>query len=487
MIQLTAARIEAFAGMYLSPLYDEAAPTPDFHRECWDLYCGPAPAVAIAAPRGHAKSTALTHVYGLANVLFRVEPHVLLLSATEELAMGHLTDIAAELRENDDIRSDFGVRNFETDSKGEIIVKCDDGYLFRILARGSGQKLRGLKWRGRRPGLIIGDDLEEDEQVESADRREKFRRWVMRAVIPLLRRGGKMRWHGTILHEAAMLSNLMKDPAWTTRLYKAHAGFDDFTDILWPEQFDEARLREIRQRYIGQNDAPGYSQEYLNDPLDNSDAYLRRDDFLPMKPEDHEVDKKISAAWDFAVSQAARADNTSCTVGGKDIRNLLHIVDQRKGKWDALQIIDEMFMVQIAWDPETHWVEDGVIWKSLAPMVHKEMQERDIWMNIVPLPSVKDKATRGRIFQRRHRGHGMRFDKDASWYPDYEFELLRFTENAKALRDDQFDSTSLLCRGFETKADLEEDDFWGEEEEEFDRESRRYAKKADGRSSVTGY
>ena len=41
-----------------------------------------------------------------------------------------------------------------------------------------------MKWRGKRPGLIIADDLEEDEQVENKARREKFLRWVNRALIP---------------------------------------------------------------------------------------------------------------------------------------------------------------------------------------------------------------------------------------------------------------------------------------------------------------
>ena len=342
-VELNASLVESFAGVFLSPMYDTPKPTPSFHRECWDLYCSSALYIAVAAPRGHAKSTALTHDFGLAAALFRIEPHILVVSATEELSMGHLGDMAKEIRDNEDLRSQFGIQSFITDSKGEIVVKCDDGYTFRIIARGAGQKLRGLKWNGRRPGLILCDDMEEDEQVASLDRRIKFRQWVLRALLPLGRRGAKIRWHGTILHEDAMLARMMKDVEWTTRLYKAHTSYDDFSCILWPEQFSEADLRSIQRRYINQGDAAGYSQEYLNDPLDSSDAYLQKNWFLPMQERDFDSDKIICAACDFAISKRDRANRTSITVGGKDLTNKVCIIDQRVGRWDSLEIVDEVF------------------------------------------------------------------------------------------------------------------------------------------------
>ena len=489
-VKLSAELVESFAGTFLSPMYDDPQATPDCHREWWSLYCGPEPYIAIAAPRGHAKSTALTHDFALATALFQVEPHILIVSATEELALAHLGDIAKELRDNDELRSQFRIDRFLTDSKSEIVIKCkpDDtypnGYEFRLLARGSGQKLRGLKWNGRRPGLILCDDMEEDEQVENFDRRSKFRKWVMRALLPLGRRQCKIRWHGTILHEDAMLSRLMKDKTWITRLYKAHEGFDDFTNILWPEMWSEERLRVVRQGYIEQGDPAGYSQEYLNDPFDNSEAYLRKDDFLPMNEDQIDSHKKVAVGCDFAVSKADRANRSSFTVGGRDIENLLHIFDQFTGKWDTLEWIEVLFDIQAKHDPECFFVEDGVIWKSIAPMLYKEMQLRDTWLNCQPIVPVKDKASRGRPLQRRMRAGGMRFNKKADWYPGYEGVMLRFTGRSDAVQDDEFDSTAILVKGFDLMAELEEDDFIEPEEADMlYNDPRQYQ----GRNAVTGY
>ena len=471
-------------------MYDDAQPTPDCHREWWELYCLPDPYVAIAAPRGHAKSTALTHDFSLATVLFRVEPHVLIVSATEELALAHLGDIAKELRDNDELRQQFHVDRFLTDSKSEIVVKCKPdntypmGYEFRLLARGSGQKLRGLKWNGRRPGLIVCDDLEEDEQVENFDRRSKFRKWMMRALLPLGRRQCKIRWHGTILHEDAMLARIMKDNTWVTRLYKAHEAFDDFSNILWPEMWSEQRLQRVRQTYIEQGDPAGYSQEYLNDPFDNTEAYLRKDDFLPMNDDDLTSQKKVAVGCDFAVSKADRANRSSFTVGGKDVKNLLHVTDQYVGKWDTLEWIDVLFDIQERHDPEVFFVEDGVIWKAIAPTLYKEMQTRDCWLNCQPITPVKDKASRGRPLQKRMRAGGMRFNKKAEWYPGYENELLRFTGRSDAVADDQFDSTALLAKGFDLLSELEVEDFMEDDELELIYNDPRQTY---GRNAVTGY
>lgn len=490
-MKLTAEMIEAFAGAYLSPRYDSPQPTPDFHRECWTDYCSDHPACTRAAPRNHAKSTALTHDFILANACFRIEEYIILVGSTEEMAIEHLGDIANELRENEDLIRDFKIKGFVTDQRTDIIVECTDGHQFRIIARGAEQKIRGRKWRGKRPGLVVGDDLEDDEQVESQDRRRKFRRWFFRACKQALRDGGRIRVHGTILHEDSLLARLIKNHSWNSKCYKAHASFDDFTQILWPEKFSETRLRTIRQEFINEGDSAGYSQEYLNDPLDHDDAYLVKDEFLPMEPQDFETSKVYVCGVDFAVSTQDSANRTSFTVGGRDIRNVIHIVDQHVGRWDSLQIVEKFFTIQSLWGIDQFFVEDGVIWKAIKPVLDREIdRRRDLGetylLAIVPLMSVKDKAVRGRSLQKRMRTRSMRFNKSAPWYPGYEAELLRFTGTSEATLDDQFDSTVELSRGFDTYDAPEDDDYTSEEEREFEIEARAIRDHS-GRSEVTGY
>jgi hypothetical protein len=483
-VKLTADLMEAFSTAFLSQRFDDAKPTPEFHREGWELYTSDALQAGIIAPRGHAKSTAFTHVFILATALFRVEDYIVLISTNEELAIEHLGDISRELTDNEDLINEFQIKGMATNSKTEIIVEMQDGYQFRILARGSGQKMRGRKWHGKRPGLIVCDDLEDDEQVENKERRDKFRRWVFRAVKPALRHGGKLRIHGTVLHEDSLLARFVKDPEWKMLFYRAHKSFDDFSEILWPEQFSEADLRAIRQGFIEQFDSSGYSQEYLNDPFDNDSSYLRKEDFLEMGKEDWNTPVKICVGIDFAISKKDKANRTSMTVAGQTGENILHFIDQRVGRWDTPEIMNMMFALQEMHDPHTFFVEDGMIWKAIWPMFEKEMQQRGVYLNIVAVSPMKDKATKGRAYQRRMRNGGCKFDKRAEWYAGFEAENLKFTGYSDAVLDDQFDSAAIVCRGFDSMPLMEVEDFMDEDE--------LYARgqgpeSGRGRSEVTGY
>ena len=494
-VHLTAPLVEAFAGMFLSLRYDKPKPTPPFHRDAWALYCSDEIQVAVIAPRDHAKSTGLTFAYILAEVLFKSSDYVVLVGSTEEKAAEQLSNISEELHDNDDLRREFGIHSFEVDTRTEVICQLDDGHRFRILSRGAEQRIRGSLWKGKRPNLIVCDDMEDDEQVENKDRRAKFRRWFFRALKQALSKSGKIRVHGTILHEDSLLNRIRGMKTWKHLFYKAHTGFDDFSNILWPERWTEEQLRARRQEFIEDHDAGGYAQEFLNDPEDSSDAFLRRDDFIPMSAEDFELWKRMACAWDFAISKADLANRTSCTVGGKSINNILHFMDFRVGRWSPtvtpterrggeIGWVDLMFEVEERWHPEVHFVEDGAIWQAVKRLVYEEMQIRDRFLVIQEVKSIKDKATRGTSLRRRHRAGATRWNTEAEGYEGARAEMLRFTGRTAARLDDQFDSAALLSLGFDTLGLQDGGDDTPDEEFEMRRQDPR---RSLGRNVVTGY
>lgn len=491
-VKLTPELIESFAGIFLSPRYDNPSPTPQFHRDAWRLYTSKHPQCMVIAPREHAKSTALTFVYVLAEVLFRSSDYVILVSSTEEFAVEQLSNIAEELRTNEDLIREFGIAGFESDAKADIIVKMRDGHRFRILCRGAEQRIRGRLWNGKRPNLLVMDDAEDDEQVNSVDRRLKFRRWFFRAAKQALGRFGRTRVHGTILHEDSFLSRLRKNQEWLHLYYKAHRSFDEFVDILWPENWPPERLRARQAEFLAEGDAAGYSQEFLNDPQDSNEAYLRRQDFIPMDERDYDTWKQIAVGWDLAVSKADIANRTSCTVGGKCTANILTFLDFYVGRWSPVEPkgsgergwIDLMFEIDKRWAPEVHFVEGGTIWKAVEGMVFEEMRIRNHFFNIEILTPIKDKATRGRSLQRRHRSGMTRWNTKADGYENAKEEMLKFTGYAASRLDDQFDSAATLSLGFDKMGLVEEEDEIPDDEWEFRRKDPR---RDSGRSPVTGY
>jgi hypothetical protein len=112
------------------------------------------------------------------------------------------------------------------------------------------------------------------------------------------------------------------------------------------------------------------------------------------------------------------------------------------------------------------------------------MRARNIFLNIVALSSVKDKATRGRSWQKRMKSLTCKFDKEAEWYADYEHECLRFTGYSDSILDDQFDSSAILSRGFDSLPMMTEEDYMTEDEIE---SLRTDAPSRQGRNQTTGY
>lgn len=505
-IELTAELIEGFVGSCMIKRFDNPTKIPWFHKEWWDLCCSKEKFVAIAAPRRHAKSTAITLSYTLANVLFRKKQFVLLVSDTETQSNLFLGGIKQELQDNRDIIDLFdlktdekGLVKFSKDTESDIIVDFKDGSQFRIISKGSEQKLRGLLWNGKRPDLIVLDDLENDEIVMNKDRREKFRRWFYGALLPARSTDGIVRYVGTILHMDSMLERLMpregdvftvqedlktyntRKSLWRAVKYRAHN--PDFSKVLWTDGMSKETLMKEREEYRLQGMPDVYSQEYLNIPIDESVAYFKRGDFLPITQEDKQKRLNYYIAGDFAISEKERADWTAIVVGGVDENGYLHIKNVIRDRMDGREIVETLLQLQKLYEPIVVGIEETQITKALGPFLREAMMQSNIFPNILHLkPHRTDKILRSRTIQARMRAGAVKFDKNADWYSNFEDECLKFP---RARHDDQVDALSylgLMVDKYVNAATNEE-----VQEEIYEDELRESGYHDQGRNKVCGY
>jgi len=488
MPRVTPTILEGFLTALMTDNLDTPCKTPPFHREMWSLVCSENENVAIAAPRGHAKTTAVTMAYVLANALFNERDCIMIVSSTYDLSAKFLSSLKSYLYGNVGIIQTFGPFKFDKDTEDEIIVKTKYGK-FCIVAKGSEQgSVRGFKWGDKRPNLIIMDDGENDEIVNNPDRRRKFKSWFMNVLTPSGNKGCLYRVVGTILHFDSLLENLLNDDTWLSKRYSAHKSFDDFSDILWPEMWSEERLRKRRQSYINQGNTEGYSQEYLNIPVSVEDQYFRPEDMLEMTPDDHENHTKGKMSYyvaaDLAITKGQRSDYTVIGVMGVDAYNYKHIVDIRKGRWDSLEIIDELLAINRRYRPELFGIEVGQIEKAIGPFLDVKMRENNEYLNLYPLRPAGDKPMRAKSFQAMMKSGSVKFDKEASWYMGLEDEMMKFTNSgAKSGHDDQIDVMSylgIMVSEVNRPPTIEEES--EEEYFQFVRETN-----LGGRNQVTGY
>lgn len=503
---LNADVIQGFVGALLSKRFDGSSPSPACHREWWELCTSKERYVAIAAPRNHAKSTAITFAYTLAATLFRERKFVLIVSDTESQAIGFLGNIKQELSENTDLIKLFNLKlnekgtvQFAKESESDVIVEFGDGEKFRIIAKGSEQKLRGLLWNGSRPDLIVCDDMENDEIVMNQDRRKKFKRWFYGALLPCISQNGAVRYVGTILHMDSMLENLMpvesdkqtiheplkmyttRRTLWKSVKYRAHS--DDFEQILWPHRWPKHRLQEEREDRIRQGIGDVYSQEFLNIPIDESMSYFRKSDFLPMGVEDRNASLNYYITVDLAISEKQTADWCVFFIAGVDENRRIQVRNVVRERLDGKEIVDTLLSLHDVYKPVAIGIEEGQISKAIGPFLYEAMVQRNNFPSIYPLKHMgKDKLSRSRSIQARMRAKSVKFDKEGDWYQKFEDECIRFPRDK---HDDQVDAFSYL--GIMLDKLIEAPTIVELQEEEYERELQSSGLFGAGRDSYTGY
>ena len=503
---LNADVVQGFVGALLAKRFDASVPSPLCHREWWDLCTSAERYVAIAAPRNHAKSTAITFAYTLAATLFRERKFVLIVSDTESQAANFLGLIKQEIAENQDLIKLFGIRlnekgmvAFPKESETDLIVEFSDGEKFRIIAKGSEQKLRGLLWNGLRPDLIVCDDMENDEIVMNQDRRKKFQRWFYGALLPCRSQHGIIRYVGTILHMDSMLENLMPRQSdkqtvtedlkqWSTRRtlwksvkYRAHT--DNFDLILWPERWPAEKLKAEKEDYVHQGLGDVYSQEYLNIPIDEASAYFKKNDFQELTDEDRKKTLNYYITVDLAISEKQKSDWCVFFIAGVDEDRRIQVRNIIRERLDGKEIVDTLLSLQDVYKPIVIGIEEGQISKAIGPFMYETMIAINTFPSIYHLKHMSlDKTARSRSIQARMRAKSIKFDKRGDWYQTFEDECMRFPRDK---HDDQVDAFAYL--GIMLDKLIEAPTQEEVAEEQYADEYRESGLFDTGRSATTGY
>lgn len=309
---------------------------------------------------------------------------------------------------------------------------------------------------------------------------------------------------GTILHMDSLLQGLMPDAQlyrmkkhhelrqsplkewsriklpWLSVKYRAHSA--DFEQLLWEEKKGRAELEAIRANYIAQGYPEGYSQEYLNVPIDESFAIFRKSDLSPLSDGDLQENVIYYATADLAVSEKDRADFTVFTIAGLDSKGVLQIRKVIRDRMDAQTIVDTMLHIQRQYDLQCFGVEEGLISKSILPFLREKMVATGTYINFFHLKPSTDKVTRCRSINARMRAGGVRFNKDSDWYLDLESEMLRFPRDK---HDDQVDSLSYMGLMLDKLIEAPTNEEIQQAEREQELEEAEFGN--DGRSPITGY
>lgn len=396
--------------------------------------------VVYAAPRGNAKSTCVSFALPLWCCVYQKKHYIIIVSDTSTQANDFLTAIRNELEENELILTDFGDLVGDTWNQSEVILTND----IRIQALGSGKKVRGRRYKQYRPDLIIGDDLENDENVASEEQRHKMFTWQTKALAKAGDERTDKIFIGTILHYDSLLAKLLKNPTYKSRIYKAVIQFSksplwnewehlitnledvnrlntakafyeankkamlDGTEVLWEGKEDYYNLMVQR---VSEGPA-SFSSEKQNEPLSDDERRFLRE-WIQYYDDDELVGKKLYVAGVVDPSLGKRGGDYSAIItGGMDTNNIVYILDADIQRRHPDLIISDVLDKHSNFNYKLFGVETVQFQEYFKDALKSKISESGVYLPVQEIKSHSDKILRIQSMQPDIKNGRVRFRRD---------------------------------------------------------------------------
>lgn len=368
----------------------------------------------FAIPRNHGKSTIISFLSPLHLILYKRIRFLLILSASDDLAVALMNDIKAEITNNEAIIEDFGeLKSSEKWSAQEIWLKNDSC----IMARGLLGTLRGIKWKGLRPQLILCDDLLTDSMVESESKNEKVKNLFKESVLNLGDSYSNYLVVGTTLSENDLISELLDESTtgWKKIRKQAVIKFSDAidlwseweslytnredpdrentalsffnahkeemlkgTEVLWNERWT---YYDLMKKKIDDGEI-SFWKELMNEPKSAGEYIFQKMQYWKTLPDFNEMD--IVMYIDPAIKSGKRNDFSAITILGQHKKtNQKYVIDGSMHK----VLPDELF--KIAADKLKSIPVDRIGFESIqAQSYMKQKFEEALWKEKIYLPII---------------------------------------------------------------------------------------------------
>jgi predicted phage terminase large subunit-like protein len=339
--------------------------------------------------------------------------------------------------------------------------------------------------------LIIDDPLKNQEEADSADRRQLLEDWFETTAYTRPAPGGGIllieTWWNDDDLAGRLQSKMRNQPdADQYEVIKYPALAEQYEYRVWPSmeiirspealQEDEVhtlsttpsdeimRVDQLRvpgdplhagrfdvdalKRYKANLQPRVWSALYQQNPVPDEGMYFQKEYFREIHSVPDPRGMRIYTAWDFAIGEKTHNDwNVGATIL-QDHNDTLYVAEIVRFRGDAFRIIEEIMDCAERW---SHFLntdyrvgfEDGQIYRALNPLLLKRMSERRQYPVYEVLKPFTDKLARARPLQGRMQHGRVLFPAEASWYPQAKMELLRFPAGQ---HDDVVDALAWVVR-----------------------------------------
>lgn len=376
------------------------------------------------------------------------------------------------VRDDEVYRALFPETVLSTDSQSAETWETTEGGVFVAAGIGGGLTGKGCNL------LIIDDNIKNSDEADNMGLHDKQYEWYMSTAYTRLAPGGGViviatRWNYSDL--SGRLQNLhLTDPdadKFEVVSYPAIADTYEYRhritrhmnyltdpssdpdlelmrepgEVLHPERFTDKMVNKIKANLSKRI----WSALYQQKPTPDEGIFFRKEYIRYLADVPYLASANLYTTWDFAISTKASADYTASSTVVQDSSGMLIVADITRFKRDTYgiveAIIDEAKRCMDTYPAYNYMVgvEDGQIFKTLAPVLSRRMNERKVYFSYEALPPLTDKLVRARPLQSLMQQGKVYFVNTIPVLPDTTSELLQFPASRN---DDMVDSLSWAAR-----------------------------------------
>lgn len=327
--------------------------------------------------RGAAKSTHSNIFIPIWLWINKETRFMVLIGPEQTMAKKLLSELQAEFEANELLRHDFGdMVQSGSWAEGDFQLKDDTCFV----AKGRGQKLRGLKYKGHRPDFIVMDDIDDDEISENPDRVKKLIRWISKAVLLLGDKGNfRVIISNNLISENSVTAHYSKHPEWWLNQVDA---IDAQGNPRWKEKYTKEYYEALRRE-----DEISFQSEMLHRPFIEGEIFKEKEtQYMPMNWAFMRKCDSIIAKWDIAYTKNKTSDfNAIPIVGFKDNNIYVFRVYCRQSLMgDVLDWIYNQEMEAKKHDVQILWYAEKQFWNEpVKEAIEQAAKRHKEWLNII--------------------------------------------------------------------------------------------------------
>lgn len=370
----------------------EAAP---FHEEWSRLLLFGRENEAIEGFRGSAKDQYVFQAYIMYCLKYPAYErcYIVILCATGRIAQSKLLAITRRFQSAECSSMRPHVERVIEDSGAAFQVLYKDGMQVRVEAYGKGASIRGLVWGAKRPDILIMNDPQDLEDMNSPRTLEKDWEWFTSDVI-FLGNSTRIFLIANNLGALCIIERVFQHARELRFDCRRYPVLDVNDNSTWPAKEPTKVVLAERDSFRSMGEIDTWMREKM--------CQVMAEESRPLKPELYEyfdpfapMEKGgtvIKIVLDPAISEKSDADESVITAAAFRDDGHKDILEMDVARRNPYKIVDDLFRMVSRYDPAMVGIETIAYQEMLAQEIERQQRTRGIYFNVVRIRGMKGRT-----------------------------------------------------------------------------------------------